>query len=48
MWQEMMGRIPIAIPSAQGICIVIGMTWNVGYVDFHVGNGNENIEFFEK
>ena len=43
-----MWRIAISIPPAQGICIVIVMTWNVRDVNCNAGTGYQEAEFFEK
>ena len=34
--------------TAQGICIVIVVTWNVRDVNFNVGTGHQEGEFFQK
>ena len=48
MGKEMMWRAAISIPSAQGICIVIVVTWNVRDVNFNVRTGYQEAEFFQR
>ena len=48
MWEEMVWRVAISIPPAQGICIVIVMTWNVRDVNCNAGTGYQEAEFFEE